>query len=199
MLLSTLVSVPRRLHRPSRGVSKVLSAWFGTARAPLVQNFINGKFEDSASTKMIELKNPATEELIGLVPESTPQEMRRAVGSAKEAFKSWREISTPNRVRVMLKFQALVRENMQILAENITKEQGKTITDAMGDVQRGLEVVEHCASMTSLLMGETSENLASSLDTYSYRRPLGVCAGIAPFNFPAMIPLWMFPLAVTWY
>ena len=99
----------------------------------------------------------------------------------------------------MLRFQGLIRENMDALAENITKEQGKTITDAKGDVQRGLEVVEHCASLTTLLMGETSDNLASDLDTYSYRMPLGVCAGIAPFNFPAMIPLWMFPLAVTWY
>lgn len=99
----------------------------------------------------------------------------------------------------MLRLQALIKDNIEALAENITLEQGKTITDAMGDVQRGLEVVEHCASFSSLLMGETSENLAKNLDTYSYRRPLGVCAGIAPFNFPAMIPLWMFPVAVTWY
>lgn len=163
----------------------------------MVQNFINGKFENSSATKTIELRNPATEEIIGIVPESTNAEMKRAVKAAKEAFPKWREISTPNRVRVMLKYQALIRENMKEIAESITKEQGKTVADAMGDVQRGLEVVEHCASFTSLMMGESSDNLAKDLDTYSYRMPLGVCAGIAPFNFPAMIPLWMFPVAMT--
>ena len=87
---------------------------------------------------------------------------------------------------------------MDELAENITKEQGKTLADARGDVFRGLEVVEHCCAMGTVMMGETAESVSSNLDTYSYRVPLGVCAGIAPFNFPAMIPLWMFPVAATW-
>ena len=123
--------------------------------------------------------------------------MEAATAAAKEAFSTWKEVSVPNRARVMLKFQALIRDNMDDLAASITTEQGKTLADAAGDVFRGLEVVEHCCSMPTLTMGETSENLSTNVDTYSLRQPLGVCAGIAPFNFPAMIPLWMFPVATT--
>lgn len=163
-----------------------------------MKNFIGGKFEDSATDKWIELTNPATNEVIGLVPESTQEEMKRAADAASAAFATWRNVSTSNRVRVMLKFQDLIRANMEELAENITKEQGKTLADARGDVFRGLEVVEHCCAMGTVMMGETAESVSTNLDTYSYRVPLGVCAGIAPFNFPAMIPLWMFPVAATW-
>lgn len=123
--------------------------------------------------------------------------MRAASEAAQEAFKTWRYVSVSNRVRVMLKYQALIRANIDELAGLVTKENGKTLVDAQGDVFRGLEVVEHCASVPTIMMGETSGNLAKNLDTYSYREPLGVVAGIAPFNFPAMIPLWMFPLAAT--
>jgi len=164
---------------------------------PRVQNFINGEFVDSSTDKWIDLFNPATNEVVCQVPESTQEEMEAATAAAKAAFATWKEVSVPNRARVMLKFQQLIRDNTELLADSITTEQGKTLADARGDVFRGLEVVEHCCSMPTLMMGETSENLSQNVDTYSLRQPLGVCAGITPFNFPAMIPLWMFPVAAT--
>jgi malonate-semialdehyde dehydrogenase (acetylating)/methylmalonate-semialdehyde dehydrogenase len=106
-------------------------------------------------------------------------------------------VSVSNRIRVMLKSQQLIRENTKKIAEILTAEQGKTLADAEGDIFRGLEVVEHSCSMGTLLQGQTNENVGSHIDLYTYRQPLGVCAGIAPFNFPAMIPLWMFPMANT--
>jgi malonate-semialdehyde dehydrogenase (acetylating)/methylmalonate-semialdehyde dehydrogenase len=123
--------------------------------------------------------------------------MEEATASACEALKSWRETPVQQRVRVMLKYQALIRDHTERLAAVITKENGKTLADSRGDVFRGLEVVEHACATATLMMGETVENVASNVDTYSYRQPLGVCAGITPFNFPAMLPLWMFPLATA--
>lgn len=123
--------------------------------------------------------------------------MKAAVDAAKTAFKSWRQVSAPNRARVMLKYQAILRDNLESLAQLVTREQGKTLVDSRGDVIRGIENVEQCCSISTLMMGETSENLSRDLDTYSIRQPLGVCAGIAPFNFPSMIPLWMFPTGIV--
>lgn len=123
--------------------------------------------------------------------------MNAATEAAAKAFLTWRDVPVQQRVRVNLKFQQLIRDNTETLAGLITKEQGKTLADARGDVFRGLEVVEHACSTGTLMMGETVENLATSVDTYSYRQPLGVVAGITPFNFPAMLPLWMFPLATA--
>lgn len=119
------------------------------------------------------------------------------MAAASAAYPAWRETPIQSRVRVYLKYQQLVRENMDDVARLITLEQGKTMADARGDVFRGLEVVEHACSAATLTMGETAENLAANVDSYSYRVPLGVAAGITPFNFPAMIPLWMFPLATA--
>lgn len=139
----------------------------------------------------------ATNEVIYRVPEATPAEMRQAADAAARAYKTWRNVGVQHRQRVMLKLQQLIREHTEELALSITHEQGKTLPDARGDVFRGLEVVEFTCGAASATMGETAENLASSLDTYSYKQPLGVCAGICPFNFPAMIPLWMFPVATV--
>lgn len=159
--------------------------------------FINGEFIQSKTEKWIELKNPATNEVISLVPEATQEEMLAATNAAESAFQSWRKVGVQHRQRVMMNLQHLIRENMDTLAENITEEQGKTLADAKGDVFRGLEVVEQACGAGHLMMGETLANLASSLDTVSYKEPLGVCAGICPFNFPAMIPLWMLPIATV--
>ncbi|RLN86409.1 hypothetical protein BBJ28_00001905 [Nothophytophthora sp. Chile5] len=120
-------------------------------------------------------------------------QMQQATAAAARAYKTWKEVGVQHRQRVMLKLQQLIRDHTEELALSITNEQGKTLADARGDVFRGLEVVEHTCGAATLMMGETAENLATSLDTYSYKQPLGVCAGICPFNFPAMIPLWMFP------
>ena len=143
----------------------------------------------------IPLYNPATNELIGLVPQSTPSELKEAEEGAQAAFKKWKEVPVQQRQRVMFKFQALIREHTEDLAASITKEQGKTLPDARGDVFRGLEVVEATCHVGGSLMGETQENVSKGMDCYSYRQPLGVTAGICPFNFPAMIPLWMMSIS----
>ena len=162
-----------------------------------VQLFINGEFVHSKSEKFIPVTNPATQEVIAQVPCTTPDEMEHAISSAKEAFLSWKETPVSERARLMMRFAALLKEHQADIADIICRELGKTVEDAKGDVWRGIEVVEQAANIPSLMMGETVENVARSIDTYSYIQPLGVCAGITPFNFPAMIPLWMFPMAIA--
>jgi malonate-semialdehyde dehydrogenase (acetylating)/methylmalonate-semialdehyde dehydrogenase len=158
---------------------------------------INGELRESKTNKWIDVTNPATNEVIARVPECTQDEMREAVENSQEAFLKWKEVSVSKRVRLIFNLQQLIQRDMDKIAENITEEQGKTIPDAQGDVFRGLEVVEHACSTTSLLMGETQQNVAKDMDIYSFREPLGVTAGICPFNFPAMIPLWMYPLSIA--
>ena len=162
-----------------------------------IKLLIDGEFVDSKTTEWLENRNPATQELLAKVPISTPKEIEQAIVSAHAAFSTWKETPIPERMRVFLRLQALIRDNLDRLAQSITKEQGKTLPDARGDVMRGLEVVEYAASIPSMIMGETVENVANNIDTSSYQQPLGVCAGITPFNFPAMIPLWMFPIAIA--
>jgi len=159
--------------------------------------YIDGEFVASKSEQWIPVTNPATQEVIAEVPVATQGEMEAAVESAREAFKTWKEVPVSERARVMMRYQALLKEHQEEIAETLAQETGKTFEDAKGDVWRGIEVVEHAANIPSLLMGETVENVARKIDSYSYTQPLGVCAGITPFNFPAMIPLWMFPLAIA--
>jgi len=160
-------------------------------------NLIYGQFVESSTEDWVEVMNPATNTLVTRVPKSTNAEMEAAVAAAVAAQKTWRDVSMLSRQGVMFKFQQLIKENMGELAKNITLEQGKTLADAEGDVIRGLQIVEHACSVTSLQLGETLPGVTKDMDTYSIRAPLGVCAGITPFNFPAMIPLWMFPLATV--
>ncbi|MGP4847133.1 CoA-acylating methylmalonate-semialdehyde dehydrogenase, partial [Marinobacter sp. 1Y8] len=141
--------------------------------------------------------DPATQEVIAKVPQTTNDEINQAVAAAQTAFETWRKTPITTRARIFLKYQSLIRDHMDELAEILTTEQGKTIADARGDVFRGLEVVEHAAGIANLQIGDFVENVASGVDTYSIWQPLGVCAGITPFNFPAMIPLWMFPMAIA--
>ncbi|MBB5017692.1 malonate-semialdehyde dehydrogenase (acetylating)/methylmalonate-semialdehyde dehydrogenase [Chitinivorax tropicus] len=164
---------------------------------PTVKLLINGEFVESRTTHWKEVINPATQEVLARVPFATPDEIQAAVAAAKAAFQSWRKTPIGARARVFLKLQQLIRDNMADLAATLTAEQGKTLADAEGDVFRGLEVVEHAANIGSLQMGEFVENVGSGIDTYTVLQPLGVCAGITPFNFPAMIPLWMFPMAIV--
>jgi malonate-semialdehyde dehydrogenase (acetylating)/methylmalonate-semialdehyde dehydrogenase len=170
---------------------------FNAASAPIVKMLINGDLRESKATTFHDVHNPATGELIARTPNSTPEEMREAAAGCAKAFKEWKEVSVSNRVRVMLKYQQLIREHMKEIAQILTAEQGKTLADAEGDIFRGLEVVEHSCSMGTLIQGQTNENVSAHVDLYTYRQPLGVCAGICPFNFPAMIPLWMFPMATA--
>lgn len=162
-----------------------------------VKQLINGQFVDSNTSEWIDITDPATQEVIAKVPQTTDDEINQAVAAAKAAFQTWRKTPITTRARIFLKYQALIRDHMDELAEILTAEQGKTIADARGDVFRGLEVVEHAAGIANLQIGDFVENVASGVDTYSIWQPLGVCAGITPFNFPAMIPLWMFPMAIA--
>ncbi|XP_066282832.1 probable methylmalonate-semialdehyde/malonate-semialdehyde dehydrogenase [acylating], mitochondrial [Branchiostoma lanceolatum] len=170
---------------------------YASSSAPTTKLFINGRMVESQATEWIDVHNPATNEVVTRVPKSTQAEMQAAVDAAKAAFSSWSETTILTRQQVMFKFQQLIKENMSELAKNITTEQGKTLVDAEGDVLRGLQVVEHCCSITSLQLGETMAGIAKDMDTSTFRLPLGVTAGITPFNFPAMIPLWMFPMAAV--
>ena len=162
-----------------------------------VKQLINGQFFDSNTSEWIDITDPATQEVIAKVPQTTDDEINQAVAAAQKAFQTWRKTPITTRARIFLKYQALIRDHMDELAEILTAEQGKTIADARGDVFRGLEVVEHAAGIANLQIGDFVENVASGVDTYSIWQPLGVCAGITPFNFPAMIPLWMFPMAIA--
>ena len=165
-----------------------------TNKLPL---FIDGDFVDSETSDWIEVLDPSTQKVICQAPCATNNEIDLAINSAKEAFIDWKETPPPERSRVMMKYQELLKQNQNEIAAILSKENGKTLEDAKGDVWRGIEVVEQAANITPLLMGETVENVAREIDSYSYTQPLGVCLGITPFNFPAMIPLWMFPMAIA--
>ncbi|MGL4938394.1 CoA-acylating methylmalonate-semialdehyde dehydrogenase [Shewanella sp.] len=162
-----------------------------------VKHYIDGEFTTGTGTSQIVVTNPANNAPIAVINTATADEVHAAIASAKAAFKTWKEVPVSERARVMLRYQHLLKEHHDELATILAHETGKTFEDAKGDVWRGIEVAEHACNIASLLMGETVENVARSIDTYSYTQPLGVCAGITPFNFPAMIPLWMFPLAIA--
>jgi malonate-semialdehyde dehydrogenase (acetylating)/methylmalonate-semialdehyde dehydrogenase len=164
---------------------------------PTIKLLINGEFIESQTTEWRDIVNPATQEVLARVPMATAAEVDAAVASGKQAFKTWRHTPIGVRARIFLKYQQLIRENIKEVAALLTAEQGKTLPDAEGDIFRGLEVVEHAANIGNLQMGELANNVATGVDTYSVQQPLGVCAGITPFNFPAMIPLWMFPMAIA--
>ena len=167
------------------------------AHLPSVKLLINGEFVESSTTEWRDIVNPATQEVLARVPFATAAEVEAAIGAAHAAFAQWKSTPIGVRARIMLKYQALIREHMPRIAKILTAEQGKTLPDAEGDIFRGLEVVEHAASIGTLQLGEFAENVAGGVDTYTLRQPIGVCAGITPFNFPAMIPLWMFPMAIV--
>ncbi|MDN3520374.1 CoA-acylating methylmalonate-semialdehyde dehydrogenase [Halomonas ramblicola] len=159
--------------------------------------YIDGQAVPSQSQEWRDVINPATQDVVARVPFCTAEEVERAVASAKTAFKEWRKVPLAKRQRIMLRFQALIREHTDELAALITEEHGKTLPDAAGEVGRGLEVVEHACSITSLQLGELAENAANEVDVYTLNQPLGVGAGITAFNFPIMLPCFMFPLAIA--
>ncbi len=164
---------------------------------PKVKLLIGGELVESETTQWRAVINPATQAVLAHVPMATADEVAAAVASARRAFNSWRKTPIGVRARIFLKYQQLIREHMAELAALLTAEQGKTLADAEGDIFRGLEVVEHAANIGTLQLGEYAQNVAGGVATPTVLQPLGVCAGITPFNFPAMIPLWMFPMAIA--
>ena len=160
-------------------------------------HWIGGKPVASRSGRTGEVTNPATGAVTKRVPFANAAEVDAAVKAAQAALPAWRDAPPLRRARVMQKFLALLQEHQKALAQLITEEHGKTLPDAMGEVQRGLEVVEFACGIPNLLKGEYSENVGTQVDTHTVRQPVGVCAGITPFNFPAMVPMWMYPVAIA--
>ena len=158
--------------------------------------WINGKAVIPQG-RMGEVYNPATGQVTKRVPFCNDEVIDAAVKAASAALPEWRDASILRRARVMQKFLQLMQNHQKEIATLITQEHGKTLPDAMGSVQRGIEVVEFACGIPQLLKGEYSENVGTAVDTHSVRQPVGVCAGITPFNFPAMVPLWMFPMAIA--
>jgi malonate-semialdehyde dehydrogenase (acetylating)/methylmalonate-semialdehyde dehydrogenase len=159
--------------------------------------FAGGRWRASKSRERQAITNPATGRVIAEVPFCTAEEVEQAVEAAAAAFPAWRDTPVTQRVRILFRYREILDRNFEELSRMVTRAQGKTLEEARGSVRRGIEVVEFACGIPSLLMGETVENISRGVDTYSIRQPLGVCAGIPPFNFPAMIPMWMFPLAVA--
>uniref|UniRef100_A0A7I4Y761 Probable methylmalonate-semialdehyde/malonate-semialdehyde dehydrogenase [acylating], mitochondrial n=1 Tax=Haemonchus contortus TaxID=6289 RepID=A0A7I4Y761_HAECO len=176
-------------------------AFLSTSKAALtdktVKMWIDGRPVESKTKEWIDLTNPATNEVIAKVPKCTKSEMETAVESCKKAYSSWKKTSPMARQQTLFRLAELIRRDQKKLAENIVEEQGKNMSDSERDVARGIQTVEHACSVPSLMLGETLPNVSRDMDVYSIRVPLGVVAGICPFNFPVMVTLWMFPLALA--
>jgi malonate-semialdehyde dehydrogenase (acetylating) / methylmalonate-semialdehyde dehydrogenase len=163
----------------------------------VLKNYIDGQWVDSRSQQTLDVPNPATNELLARVPISSKEDVNLAVAAAKKAFAAWRNVPVPKRARILFKYHHLLTENHEELARLIVQENGKAYKEAYGEVQRGVECVEFAAGAPTLMMGETLSGIAEDIDSEMFRYPLGVVGGITPFNFPMMVPLWMFPLAIA--
>lgn len=166
-------------------------------QAEVLKNRIGGEWVEARSSRLEEVVNPATGEVIAHVPLSTAEDLDLAVRTAKAAFAEWKRVPVPKRARYMFRYQQLLTEHWEELAALITKENGKSYEEAYGEVQRGIECVEFAAGAPTLMMGSQLPDIATGIESGMYRYPLGVIAGISPFNFPMMVPCWMFPLAIV--
>ena len=162
-----------------------------------IEHWIGGANTAGASTRTADVWNPATGQVQARVVLADSADVDAAVQSAKKAYESWFDVSVTRRARIMFAFRELVDRNLDELARIVSAEHGKVISDAKGEVIRGMEVVEFACGIAQLLKGEYSEQVSTDVDAYSFRQPLGVCAGITPFNFPAMVPMWMHPMAIA--
>ncbi|WP_261303713.1 CoA-acylating methylmalonate-semialdehyde dehydrogenase [Paenibacillus andongensis] len=162
-----------------------------------LKNWIGGEWIASTSTQTEPVYNPATEEILAHLPISTKDDVDHAVRTAQEAFQTWSRTPVPRRARVLFKYQQLLVEHWDELARIVTQENGKSYNEAYGEVLRGIECVEFAAGAPSLMMGKQLPDIASNLESGMYRYPIGVIGGITPFNFPMMVPCWMFPLAIA--
>ena len=164
----------------------------------IIQHFVDGKKFLGDSKRVGKVFNPATGEQSAEVKLASTKDVNEAVSKASKAFVSWSNKPPLQRARVMFKFKELIEKNSDELTKIIVSEHGKVYEDAKGSLTRGLEVVEFACGIPQLLKGEFTENVGSSVDSWSIRQPLGVCAGITPFNFPAMVPMWMFPICLLY-
>ncbi|MFS0637964.1 methylmalonate-semialdehyde dehydrogenase [Mesobacillus foraminis] len=162
-----------------------------------LRNYINGEWVESKTTQYEDVYNPATKEVIAQVPLSTKEDVEYAVEVAAKAFDKWRNVPVQKRARVLFNYHQLLQKNKEELARLITIENGKNYTEALGEVGRGIENVEFAAGAPTLMMGDSLTNIATDVEATNYRYPIGVVGGIAPFNFPMMVPCWMFPMAIA--
>ena len=162
-----------------------------------LKNYINGEWVESKTTKYEDVYNPATKEVVAQVPLSTKEEVDYAAKVAQEAFDLWKDVPVQKRARILFNYQQLLQKNKDELARLITIENGKNTTEALGEVGRGIENVEFAAGAPTLMMGDSLPNIATDMEAANYRYPIGVIGGITPFNFPMMVPCWMFPMAIA--
>src|SRR5271154_296295 len=159
--------------------------------------YVNGKWEEAEGSATHPVTNPATGEVIARVPFATAAQVDRVARLAHAAFLGWREVPVVDRVQVFYRYKALLEKHVDEVARILSTENGKTLDDAKASVRRGIQMVEVACGMPTLMMGDSLENVSRGIDSQSIRQPLGVCAGISPFNFPAMVPMWMFPFAIA--
>jgi malonate-semialdehyde dehydrogenase (acetylating) / methylmalonate-semialdehyde dehydrogenase len=162
-----------------------------------IEHWIDGSETSGASTRRGQVWDPAQGQVQAEVVLAETSDVDAAVQAAKKAFDTWRDVSLTRRARIMFAFRDLVERNLDKLAQVVSDEHGKVVSDAKGEVIRGMEVVEFACGIPQLLKGEYSEQVSTDVDAYSFRQPLGVCAGITPFNFPVMVPMWMHPMAIA--
>jgi len=162
-----------------------------------ITHWIDGKDWQAPVERWGDVYDPSRGERTARVAFATPEVVDAAVAAATKAAAAWREASLATRARVLFAFRGLVERHKEDIARLLTQEHGKVLSDALGEVTRGLEVIEFACGVPQLLKGEFSENVSTDVDSYSIRQPLGVVAGITPFNFPAMVPMWMYPLAIA--
>ncbi|HLN80618.1 MAG TPA: aldehyde dehydrogenase family protein, partial [Thermoanaerobaculia bacterium] len=168
-----------------------------SSEVEVLRNFVGGRWVESHANELLDVYNPAKGEVIARTPLSTAEDLDDAVVAAKKAFPEWRDTPAVVRSRALFRFRQLLEDNFEDLARAVTTEHGKTIDESRGSVRRGIECVEVACGTPSLMMGYALENIASGVDCSVIRQPVGVCAAIAPFNFPAMVPLWFLPFAVA--
>ncbi len=169
-------------------------------RAPTVHpifNYIGGEWVASSGARSLPVEDPTTGEVLRHVPLSTAADVDSAVGAAKNAFPGWRETPPVERARILFRLKGLLEQHLDDLAESLTREHGKAVAESRGEVRRGIENVEHACGIPTLMMGTTLEDVAPGVDCETIRQPLGVFAGITPYNFPVMIPMWFWPYAVA--
>ena len=162
-----------------------------------VPAYVNGEWTRSSANEFTPVHNPSTSEIIAHTPHSSSAELDQAVQAATEAFRSWSATAVPKRAAILFRYKAVLEQHFDELAALVVRENGKTLPEARGDVRRGIEVVEFVCGISHLIKGETLPGIASTMDGASSYEPIGVCAGITPFNFPAMVPMWMFPVAIA--
>jgi malonate-semialdehyde dehydrogenase (acetylating)/methylmalonate-semialdehyde dehydrogenase len=167
------------------------------ATAAACRILTGGRWIDSRAAEFVDVHNPATGEVIARTPLCPRAEVEAAIAAAEAAFPAWRDTPVVDRARLMFRYKDLLEKHFEAISRTLTEEHGKALPEARGSVRRGLEVVEFACGAPSLLMGHSLGDVATGIDTSTYREPLGVCAGITPFNFPAMVPMWMFPLAIA--